>query len=378
MSGKHGDVSTLSISELTSGTFHLESFPTQHGLWLIVKLSQSQKLNALDLTFFKDFQKVLLLLNSPGYSGLILTSQSDQVFCAGGDIKSLLELVTTQKQLGAQTFFDAEYSIDQQLYELQKPVIAITPGYCFGGGMGISQSASLRIALQNTTLAMPEAFIGLFADVGANYFMRHIPLSLRRFLVHFGCRLSSEEALNLGLVDAISHETRVSAALESLKKWIVAQTTLLTRENITTFYFDDFRNSGLNTSMILREQRSIQKEFENQLDWKSIEFLNESELDLESLARFRTTDSWLNKKRTELRWLSEASLYIQHSLFKDENIGIPEVFKREKDLVIWASQRSDFNEGVTSKLIAKSKTPPNFKNDLKNDPVFQTQLKALL
>ena len=46
-----------------------------------------------------------------------------------------------------------------------------------GGGMGISQGASLRVVTERSKLAMPETGIGLFPDVGGGYFLSRLPWS---------------------------------------------------------------------------------------------------------------------------------------------------------------------------------------------------------
>ena len=45
-----------------------------------------------------------------------------------------------------------------------------------GQGFGFGAMAPIRIATERTRLAMPEAKIGLFNDVGGTYFLsRHVP-----------------------------------------------------------------------------------------------------------------------------------------------------------------------------------------------------------
>ena len=43
-----------------------------------------------------------------------------------------------------------------------------------GGGLGLSAMAPLRIATSRTKLAMPEAKIGLFTDVGSTFFLTRL------------------------------------------------------------------------------------------------------------------------------------------------------------------------------------------------------------
>jgi enoyl-CoA hydratase/carnithine racemase len=74
-------------------------------------------------------------------------------------------------------------------------------GIVMGGGMGISQGASLRIVTERSQLAMPETNIGLFPDVGGGYFLSRCPGHLGEYLALTGQVLTGRDALSVGLAD---------------------------------------------------------------------------------------------------------------------------------------------------------------------------------
>ena len=68
--------------------------------------------------------------------------------------------------------------------------------------MGISQGASLRIVTEKSKLAMPEALIGLFPDVGGGYFLARCPGRVGEWLGLAGESLAASEAIAFGWADA--------------------------------------------------------------------------------------------------------------------------------------------------------------------------------
>jgi enoyl-CoA hydratase/carnithine racemase len=53
-------------------------------------------------------------------------------------------------------FFTEEYALNHLIHNYPKPYIAFMDGIVMGGGMGISQGASLRVVTERTKMAMPE------------------------------------------------------------------------------------------------------------------------------------------------------------------------------------------------------------------------------
>ncbi len=119
-------------------------------------------------------------------------------FCAGGDIRMLADSAAAGGVEGRRFFHD-EYRLNHQLFSYPKPVIAFMDGITMGGGVGLAQPASIRIATENTRLAMPETGIGLFPDVGGGWYLSRVEGRVGRYLALTGARLDGAACLALGL-----------------------------------------------------------------------------------------------------------------------------------------------------------------------------------
>ena len=121
-------------------------------------------------------------------------------FCAGGDIRFFhAAALAGNPQL--EDFFTEEYRLNHLVFTYGKPYVAFMDGVVMGGGMGISQGASLRIVTEKTKMAMPETLIGLFPDVAGGYFLSRCPGHFGEYLGLTGASLGAHDALAMGLAD---------------------------------------------------------------------------------------------------------------------------------------------------------------------------------
>jgi len=121
-------------------------------------------------------------------------------FCAGGDIR-FFHQAALAGDTGLQAFFTEEYTLNHLIHNYPKPYIAFMDGVVMGGGMGISQGASLRIVTEHTKMAMPETGIGLFPDVGGGYFLSRCPGHAGEYLALTGDTIGGAQAVAWGLAD---------------------------------------------------------------------------------------------------------------------------------------------------------------------------------
>ena len=149
-------------------------------------------------------------------------------FCAGGDIR-FFHQAALAGDAALDTFFTDEYTLNHLIHNYPKPYIAFMDGIVMGGGMGISQGASLRIVTENTKMAMPETGIGLFPDVGGGYFLSRCPGHVGEYLALTGDTISGAQAVAWGLADVCVPSSslpelwaalQTQGSLDALQQWI--------------------------------------------------------------------------------------------------------------------------------------------------------------
>ncbi|HEX7710279.1 MAG TPA: enoyl-CoA hydratase/isomerase family protein [Sphingomonadaceae bacterium] len=179
-------------------TGHIRS--RRHGGVGHVSLNRPQALNALNLEMVEEMAEVLReWRDDPTVEAVLLDHFERRGFCAGGDVAAVRRSVLEDGGRAGRAFFHAEYRLNHLLFAYPKPLAAFMDGITMGGGVGIALPAKYRIATENTQLAMPEGAIGLFPDVGAGWYLAHLPGRIGPFLALTGARLDGAECLWAGL-----------------------------------------------------------------------------------------------------------------------------------------------------------------------------------
>jgi len=154
-------------------------------------------------------------------------------FCAGGDIRYFHQAALACDN-SLDDFFTEEYRLNHLIHHYPKPFVAFMDGVVMGGGMGISQGASLRLVTEHTRMAMPETIIGLFPDVGGGYFLSRCPGHIGEYLALTGEVIAAQQALQYGLADVqieAAQQADLWAALgtqtfanrEQVEEWLASQ-----------------------------------------------------------------------------------------------------------------------------------------------------------
>jgi enoyl-CoA hydratase len=205
-----------------------------------ITLNRPKALNALTLDMVRLLTNALLeFKNNPQVLAVLVRGQGKEEafghFCAGGDIRFFHQAALAgDDSLG--DFFTEEYALNHLIHTYSKPYIAFMDGVVMGGGMGISQGASVRIVTDRTQMAMPETHIGLFPDVGGGYFLSRCPGHLGEYLGLTGQKINGHQAILAGLADglieaqrlALIWKTLLSTPFESgeaVERWVQSQFT---------------------------------------------------------------------------------------------------------------------------------------------------------
>ncbi|WP_104654989.1 enoyl-CoA hydratase/isomerase family protein [Ralstonia insidiosa] len=184
--------------------------------WLT--LNRPQALNALSLEMIRAMSHALLAWqHDPEVHAVILRGEGGKALCAGGDIRFFHRAATAGEHTQLVTFFTEEYRLNHLIFQYAKPYIALMDGVVMGGGMGISQGASLRVVTERTKMAMPETNIGLFPDVGGGWFLARVPGHVGEYLGVTGQMIEAADALSVGLADCHVTTEALSTVVQRLR-----------------------------------------------------------------------------------------------------------------------------------------------------------------
>lgn len=126
----------------------------------------------------------------------ILTGAGEKSFCAGGDLK---EMVETGMAVPPRDFIPLPYDN----LELSKPTIAAVNGYAFAGGWAISQNCDLCVASTTASFAITEVKVGR-GSPWASPLIHMLPQRVFMELVLTGKPLTARRAYELGYVNRLA------------------------------------------------------------------------------------------------------------------------------------------------------------------------------
>lgn len=137
----------------------------------------------------------------------ILTGAGDKAFCAGGDLK---EMVETGMKVPPRDFIPSPY----ENLHLSKPTIAAVNGVAFAGGWLIAQDCDLCVASSKARFGITEVKVGRGSPWAAPL-IHMIPQRIYMEVVLTGKPLTAQRAYEVGLVNRIAEpEALMETALE--------------------------------------------------------------------------------------------------------------------------------------------------------------------
>ncbi|MCV3271104.1 3-hydroxyisobutyrate dehydrogenase [Roseobacter sp. WL0113] len=167
-----------------------------------ITLARPKALNALTYEMCLAIEAALDRWRSdPEVACVVIDSQGDRAFCAGGDIAEMYQTGTAGDFSYGRRFWADEYRLNAKIFSYPKPVVSFLQGFTMGGGVGIGCHGSHRIVGQSSQIAMPECGIGLVPDVGGSLMLALAPGRLGEYLGTTGTRMSAADAIYAGFAD---------------------------------------------------------------------------------------------------------------------------------------------------------------------------------
>lgn len=301
----------------------------------IITLDRQKALNAINLDMVKAIYSVLKVFE-PTKSLVIIKGAGEKAFCAGGDVRAVVEGSLED----GKSFFREEYKMNELIGSFRKPYIAIIDGITMGGGVGLSVHGKYRVATERTMFAMPETAIGLFPDVGGSYFLPRLNGKLGLYLGLTGFRLKGRDVQKAGVA---THYIE-SSKLDELETELVGC------------------QSDLAVSKILYKYSSLFKDTTEFVLAPNIEKINKcfAGNTVEEIFKNLENDgsAWATKTLDTMKKMSPTSMKVtQKQLELGVHMTLRECLQMEFRMAAHSCIKSDFKEGVRALLIDKDQNP---------------------
>ena len=171
----------------------------RHDAVTVLKISAPKSLNALNSTILKELGDFVANID-PATRVLVITGDGEKSFVAGADISEMANLNEAEGEvfgkLGAQVF--------RKIETLPIPVIAAVNGFALGGGCELAMACDIRIASNKAKFGQPEVGLGIIPGFSGTYRLaKLVGMGMAKELIYTGRPIRADEALRIGLVNAI-------------------------------------------------------------------------------------------------------------------------------------------------------------------------------
>ncbi|TKJ20301.1 enoyl-CoA hydratase-related protein [Blastococcus sp. CCUG 61487] len=175
------------------------------------------KMNAIDEQLHLEVRAAAVEAGERDDVRAVVIYGGERVFAAGADIKAMSQLDAA----GMRTWGTELQDSFRAVAGLAKPVIAAITGYALGGGYELALCADFRVLGTKAKIGQPEILLGVIPGAGGTQRLaRLVGPAKAKDLVFTGRHVGAEEALEIGLADAVVPDAEVyETALAMARKF---------------------------------------------------------------------------------------------------------------------------------------------------------------
>lgn len=185
---------------------------------VVLTMNRPEKLNALNEALVRALHDAIAELDADmSVRVVVLTGAGEKAFVAGADIAAMSEMSTT----AAKAFADLGHSVGERFERAHFPVIAAVNGFALGGGCELALACDFVYASEKAKFGQPEVNLGVIPGFGGTQRLtRRVGIGRARELVYTGDTLDANEALRIGLVNAVVPAGELLAKVRDVAKKI--------------------------------------------------------------------------------------------------------------------------------------------------------------
>ena len=184
----------------------------KEGHVLKIVFNRPERLNAINGTLLRELGRALKDAQRDSTVKVVVLTGAGRAFSSGQDVREALDSNNIGDHLRKNY-----YPVLLQMRRLEKPILAAVNGIAAGSGLSIALASDISIMKESAELYYAYGAIGLIPDVGALYFtIKRVGYQKAMELAFTSARLSSKEALQLGLVNRVYPDDEFDSAVLEL------------------------------------------------------------------------------------------------------------------------------------------------------------------
>jgi enoyl-CoA hydratase/carnithine racemase len=193
----------------------------------ILTLDRPEVRNAIDFPTAREFDRLLSVVEADEtIEAAVLTAVGESVFCAGSDLKA-----KARKEPRPVTERGGFAGVVR--WPRSKPLVAAVDGRALGGGFELALACDFVIASERASFGLPEVRHGIVAGGGGLLRLpRRLPFPIACEVVLAGRRLTAEDALRWGLVNAVVPAGAAHRAAVELAHTLCGDSALAVRHSL--------------------------------------------------------------------------------------------------------------------------------------------------
>ncbi len=168
-------------------------------------INRPEARNAMTRAMWGDLVALLQETASNNKVRCLVLTGADPAFCAGGDVKAMVDRLDGKHMLSLQEETDlirGYMEASRLLHEMAKPTLAVINGACAGAGFSLAMACDLRLASRTAKFTTAFARVAGSGDFGGSWFLSKIVGTAKaRELYYFATGFTGEQAESMGVVN---------------------------------------------------------------------------------------------------------------------------------------------------------------------------------